>query len=97
MAELKTVEIICMPCHKCDVMKEKIKSVLTAIGNQNRMRMRCEFIYYNTRKEALVRLSKLGLNIAQLPITLINGQVAFTGSKVGEHEIRLIVEGILRY
>ncbi len=97
MAEIKRIEVVCMQCHKCDVVREKIRNVMNAIGNKNNMRMRYEFIFCADRKEAMAKIRSSGYDLNQLPVTLINGQLAFSGSRITEQEIRIIVEGILKY
>ena len=97
MAELKTIEIICIPCHKCEVIREKIEIILRCIESAQGIRTHCELISYPGRKEAMKALIRSGYAINQIPIVLINGEVAFTGSRITEQRIRLILEGIMKY
>ena len=97
MAELKKIEIVCIPCHKCDVLKERIQIILKCIEGTLNVRMHCELISYTNRKEAMKEVIRSGYAVNQLPVTRINGEVAFTGSTISEQRIRIILEGILKY
>jgi len=97
MAELKKIEIVCIPCHKCEVIKEKIQIILKHIEGTLKVRTHCELIYYTNRKEAMEAVIRSGYAINELPVILINGAVAFTGSRISEQRIRIILEGILQY
>ncbi|MFA6384818.1 MAG: thioredoxin family protein [Candidatus Omnitrophota bacterium] len=97
MAELKSIEIICIPCHKCDVVKEKVKTILNALGGKLNRRFQCELICYASRKEAMERIRNSSYASNEFPVTLVNGQFAFSGSKISEERIRMLLEGILRY
>jgi len=97
MAELKKIEIICIPCHKCDVVKEKIQGILRCLQGTLNVRMHCEIISYASRKEAMREINKSSYAINELPVILVNGQVAFTGSRISTQRIRMALEGILKY
>jgi hypothetical protein len=97
MGELRKIEIVCIPCHKCDVIREKIQIVLKCIEFTFSIRLNCRLIYYTNRKEAMKAVIKSGYSFNELPVTRINGAVAFTGSRISESGIRLILEGILKY
>lgn len=97
MAELKKIEIVCIPCHKCDVVKEKIQNILKSIENRLNVRIHCELISYTDRKEAMKEVIRSGYTITQLPVTRINGEVAFIGNTISEEAIRIILEGVLKY
>ncbi len=97
MAELEKIEIVCIPCHKCEVVKEKIETILRCIEGVRKKSIRCELIYYADRKKGMEEVIRSGYAINQLPVIRINGEVAFTGSTISEQGIRLILEGILKY
>ena len=97
MADLKSIEILCIPCPKCNSLEGKIKIILKSILGSLNTRTSCKFIIYTNRKEAVERAAKLGYVINQLPVVFINEEVAFTGSAMSEQRIRMILEGILKY
>ena len=96
MGQVKKVEIICIPCHKCDILKERIEIVIHCLEFKYSTKMKYEFIHRKERKEVIAALAHYGYTINQLPITLINGEIAFIGHVKGENVIRWKLEEILR-
>ncbi|MDD5060236.1 MAG: thioredoxin family protein [Candidatus Omnitrophica bacterium] len=96
MAEIKKIEIICFPCHRCEVVKEKIQNILKCLEFKFGKRMTCELILYDNRKEAMAAASRMGCSTTQFPATYINGELAFIGNMISEQNIRKILETILR-
>jgi len=92
MAQIKRIEIICRPCHKCEVLKERIETIIKCLEFKYSMRMKYEFIHYQSIKE----ISAFGYSIKELPVLLINGEVAFIGHVQGESAVRLKFEEILK-
>lgn len=70
---------------------------MTNIEGVLNIRMHCELITYTDRKEAMKEIIKCGYGFNQLPVVRIHGEVAFTGSMISEQEIRIILEGVLKY
>jgi hypothetical protein len=93
MAQIKKIEIVCRPCHKCEVLKERIKTIIQALEFKYSIRIKHEFIHYEKIKE----ISRFGYSIKELPVLFINGEVAFIGHVQGESAIRMKLEEILKY
>lgn len=97
MAEIKTIEIICPACHKCEILKGRIETLMTCIGNSLGVKLKYELIHYESNKDILPLITKRGLFISQLPALLINGELVFLGHVKGDHIIRMKLEEILKY
>ena len=72
---IKTIEIICTPCPKCEQLKPKIKEAIQAIEVQNRVKINYEFKLTADLRE----ISNYSLNPSQLPAVIINGNLEFCG------------------
>ncbi len=72
---IKTIEIICLPCPKCEGLEIKIREMIKGIEMVNRIKIVFEFKRHTNIKE----LSKYSLNASQTPAVLINGVVEFAG------------------
>jgi len=72
---IKTIEIICMSCPKCEQLKAKIKEAVEAIEVKNRAKITYEFKLTTD----LRRISNYSLNPSQLPAVIINGNLEFCG------------------
>ena len=72
---IKTIEIICTICPKCEQLKAKIKEAIVAIEIQNRVK-----ITYALKLTTDLRgISNYSLNPSQLPAVIINGNLEFCG------------------
>jgi len=96
MGQIKKIEIICFPCHKCDLLKERIEVIIACLEFKYGRKMKYEFIHQDGKKEILAALLQYGYTIKNLPITLINGEIAFLGHVKGENVIRWKLEDILK-
>jgi hypothetical protein len=96
MAQIKKVEIICIPCHKCEILKERIETITQCLEFKYNMRIKYELIHCENKKEVIAALARYGYSINQLPITLINGEIAFIGHVKGENVIRWKLEEIMK-
>jgi len=93
MAQIKKIELICKPCHKCKVLKERIETILRCMEGKHGIKIKYEFVHYQDMKT----ISQFGYGINELPVLLINGQLAFSGHVRGEHLVRMKFEEIMRY
>ena len=96
MAEIKKVEIICMPCHKCDKLIKVIENILQVLRRKYNIPIKCEIKHYQSKVEVIQGMNKFNFNAGQLPITLINGTLAFAGQVEGENVVRMKFEEIMR-
>ncbi|MFH1621807.1 MAG: thioredoxin family protein [Candidatus Omnitrophota bacterium] len=73
---IKTIEIMCAPCHKCKILKKKILQAVQRVEIKYKIKMSYEF------KETpnLQDISKYGLNPSQAPVVIINGKPEFAGN-----------------
>lgn len=96
MAQIRTIEIVCLPCHKCEILIERIETIIRCLEFKYGTRIKCAFAHIDSKKEIVAALARYGYAINQLPITLINGEIAFIGHVKGENVIRWKLEEILR-
>lgn len=89
---IRTIEIICKPCYKCDLVIQRINYILECIQNQKGVKFKYEFKHNKNIHDA----EKYGYNITQLPIVKINGDIEFVGHVKEEHLIRMKLEEIIR-
>lgn len=72
---IRSVEIICLPCAKCDQLKTMIINTIKNIEIQGKAKIVYDFkITPNLRD-----VSKYGLNPSQTPILVVNGTVESAG------------------
>jgi hypothetical protein len=96
MAKIKKIEIICPPCHKCEILKERIEVIINCLEFKYNTRISYDFIHRETKKEVIDFLVHYGYTINQLPITLINDEICFIGHVKGENVIRWKLEEIMK-
>lgn len=73
---IRTIEIICLPCNKCNQLKTIVNNVIKALEIESKNK-----IIYNLRITAnLQNIANYGLSPAQTPVFLINGIVECAGS-----------------
>lgn len=73
---INSIEIICLPCPKCELMKQTIMQAVKSLEFKHKVKLVYEFKLTPHLKE----ISKYSLNPSQVPIVLINGEVEFCGS-----------------
>jgi hypothetical protein len=73
---IKSIEIICIPCAKCDSMKNSIALAIKNLELRYKIKIAYEFKHTPTLKD----ISKYALNPSQIPAVLINGKPEFGGS-----------------
>ncbi len=89
---IKTIEIICKPCHKCELLEERIKYIIRCMEMQQSIKIKYEFKHNTNIRD----VAKYSFNMTQMPILLINGNVEFAGNVKEEHLIRIKLEEIMK-
>ena len=72
---IRSVEVICMPCAKCQDVETKIKNAIKNIEFINHAKIIYEFKFTPQLRD----LANYSLNPSQTPAILINGRVEFAG------------------
>ena len=89
---MKTIEIICKPCPKCLLLKEKIRNILNCLQQKYNVK-----IPYELKHNPDIRAAEmLGYAASQLPVVLIDGYVEFVGNVKEESLIRMKLENSLK-
>lgn len=96
MAQIRKIEIICLPCHKCAILKERIETIIQCLEFAYHTRIKYDFKHRETKKEVVEFLVRYGYAINQLPIALVNDEVCFIGHVKGENVIRWKFEEIMK-
>ena len=73
--DIKSIEIICLPCQKCAGLEAKIRDMIKNIEMINKIKI--PFELKHTTK--LLTISQYSLNPSQTPAIIINGIVEFAG------------------
>lgn len=89
---IRSIEIICLPCPKCDQAKEKITQTIKGIEIQNKVKIAYEFKHTPN----LYEISKYALSPSQAPVVVINGNVEFAG-KIDAAALKNKLESINRF
>ena len=72
---INSIEVICIPCPKCERVKRMITEIIQAIETQNKTK-----IFYDFRHTPnLQEISKYSLNPSQTPAIIINGHAELAG------------------
>ena len=90
---IKSIEIICKPCHKYELLQERVNRVIATIQEREHIKIKCDIKYNNN----IVDANQLGYSLAQLPVLLINGNVEFAGHVKEVHLIRMKLEEIMKH
>jgi len=72
---IRTVEIVCLPCDKCERAKRLILETIKSIELQNKVKITYEFKHTPTIHD----LAKYSINASQTPAIVINGNVELSG------------------
>jgi hypothetical protein len=72
---IRTIEIMCVPCSKCELVTGFITNAIKAIEFKNKLKIAYEFKHTPN----LMQATKYSVNPSQTPIVIINGEVAFAG------------------
>jgi glutaredoxin len=72
---IKSIEVICIPCAKCERMKKMIIEEIKAIEVHNRVKIAYDFKHTANLRD----MAKYSVNASQTPIVVINGQVELCG------------------
>lgn len=89
---IKSIEIICRPCAKCDQMKVKILEAIKNIELQSKRKIIYEFKHTPDFRE----IGKYSISPSQAPAVIVNGNLEFAGSaEMGV--IKMKLESIDKY
>ena len=89
---IKSIEIICVACPKCDQLKNRIMEIIKTMELQNKIKINYEFKHTINLGE----ISKFSLNPSQLPAVIINGNLEFSGQAEAK-ALRAKLESIHKY
>ncbi|HNX81969.1 MAG TPA: thioredoxin family protein [Candidatus Omnitrophota bacterium] len=86
------VKIICKPCRKCELISSRLQHIAQCLAFARHVKIKLDIDFTKDFKLA----DQYGYNVSQLPLVLINGQVAFVGHVKEESVVRAKLEEILR-
>jgi len=89
---IKSVEIMCIPCPKCERVKKFIVDGIKSIEFQNKTKV----VYDFKHTPNLLQASQYSVNASQAPIVIINGNVEFSG-QVTQEAVRKRLEAMHRF
>jgi len=89
---IKSIEVICLPCPRCDQLKIKIVEIMKAIEQKNNIKIPYEFKH----TPDLASVDRYSVSPSQAPIIVINGAVEFTGY-TQLPALRLKLESLMKY
>jgi hypothetical protein len=89
---IKSIEIICKPCHRCKLLEERVRLIMDCIQFKYRFRVKYKYKFNKNVRD----VEKYGYAIYQTPVLMVNGNVAFVGHVKGEHLIRMRLEAIMK-
>lgn len=72
---LKSIEIICIPCPKCERVKKLLNEAVQNIERQNKTKLSFDFKHTTS----LGAIGNFGLNPSQTPAIIINGNAELAG------------------
>ncbi len=70
-----SVEVICLPCRKCENLERQIRQAVSTIGLKYKTVIQFEFKHTKT----LDSIFRYSLNAAQTPVVLVNNIVECAG------------------
>ena len=89
---IKSIEIMCIPCPKCELVKKIIADTIKVIESQNKVKI----VYDLKHTTNLSQVSQYSINASQAPIVIINGNVEFSG-KATQDVIKKRLENLHKY
>lgn len=72
---INSIEVICLPCPKCQNLEVKIRDMIKNIEAM----LKTKIVYELKLTRTLRDMTNYSLNPSQTPALLINGQVEFAG------------------
>lgn len=72
---IRTIEIICIPCPKCDMVETKIREAIKNIEQDYKIKIAYEFKHTINLRD----ISKYNISPSQIPAVVINGALEFAG------------------
>ncbi len=88
---IRSIEIMCIPCPKCEPLMKMISEIITNIEQQNKIKIAYSFKY----TPHLQDLSKYSVNASQTPAVIINGKVELAGA-IEPNVLKMKLESIHR-
>jgi len=90
---LRTIEIICTPCPKCDEAERKIKQVIKVLEWENKTK----YVYDFKKTTDLRQAQKYSANVTLAPFIIVNGALEWTGKIPNIELIKIKIRDIIRY
>ena len=84
---IKSIKIICRPCSFCRELERRLENAISAIEQEYKIKLHYKY-HYNTK---LKDIEKLSVNMASMPVIVINGRTEFASGH------RLPTEKIIKY
>lgn len=89
---IRSIEIMCIPCAKCELVKRLITDAIKLIELQNKVKIVCAIKHTPN----LIQAAQYSVNASQAPIVIINGNVALAG-QVTYDVVKKKLEAIHKY
>jgi hypothetical protein len=89
---INSIEVMCIPCPKCELAKKLIIDAIKLIEAQNKTKI----VYGFKHTPNLLQISQYSVNASQAPIVIINGNVEFSGQATLE-VVKKRLEAIHKY
>lgn len=89
---IRSIEIICIPCHKCETLKNRITELIKNMELKNKSK-----IYYEFRHTPHLRdISRYSVNPSQTPALIINGNLELAGN-IEPPQLKMKLESLNRF
>jgi len=72
---IKTIEVICIPCQKCERLLKQIENTIKSMELQKKIKIDYQIKHTCQIKE----INKYSLNPSQVPALIINGNLELAG------------------
>ena len=89
---INSIEIMCIPCPKCERVKTLISDAIKQIELQNKIKI----VYSFQQTPNFLKASQYSVNPSQAPIVIINGNVELSG-QVTLDVVKKRLEAINKY
>lgn len=73
---IKTIEVICIPCHKCQILKNRVDEIIKNLE----LRYRIKIFYEYKHTPHLKDIARYSINPSQTPAVIINGNLELAGN-----------------
>lgn len=89
---IKNIEIVCIPCGKCEQLKANIQEIVKGLELKNRVKIIYDFKHTTSLRE----ISNFGINPSQTPALIINGELEAAG-RINIAVLRNKLDSLCRY